>query len=86
MISVINAQGGLIMVSELLIQRRKLLGYSQQVVADLVGVDRSYYTKIENGLTPSVKVAKALGKELGIDWTVFFDENGVNNAQKRVVV
>lgn len=74
------------MITELLIQRRKLLAYSQQTVADLVEVDRSYYSKIENGLTPSVKVAKAIGKELGIDWTVFFEENGANNAQKRSVV
>lgn len=74
------------MINELLIQRRKLLGYSQQSIADLVDVDRSYYSKIENGLTPSVKVAKAIGKELGIDWTVFFEENGVKNAQKQSVV
>ncbi|MGG3965006.1 helix-turn-helix domain-containing protein [Heyndrickxia faecalis] len=59
------------MEKKLLVQRRELLGYSQQDVADLVGIDRSYYTKIENGLTPSVKVAKALGYHLGFDWTFF---------------
>lgn len=69
------------MLTELLIERRKLLGYSQQDVADLVDIDRSYYSKIESGFVPSVKVAKSIGKHLGIDWTVFFKENGANNAQ-----
>ncbi|AJO22855.1 helix-turn-helix transcriptional regulator [Weizmannia coagulans] len=70
------------MEKKLLVQRRELLGYSQQDVADLVGIDRSYYTKIENGLTPSVKVAKALGYHLGFDWTFFFDDDCVKNTQK----
>lgn len=69
------------MNNNLLLQRRKLLGYSQQDVADLIGIDRSYYSKIENGLTPSVKVAKALGQHLGIDWTVFFNEIGAKITQ-----
>ena len=43
--------------NNLLVQRRKQLGFSQQEIADKVGIDRSYYTKIENGLVPSVKVA-----------------------------
>ncbi|RDY70362.1 XRE family transcriptional regulator, partial [Halobacillus trueperi] len=41
----------------------------------LVGIDRSYYSKIEAGITPSVKVAKRLGDVLGFSWTVFFEEN-----------
>jgi len=69
------------MNNNLLLQRRKLLGYSQQDVANLIGIDRSYYSKIENGLTPSVKVAKALGQHLGIDWTVFFNEIGAKITQ-----
>lgn len=68
---------------KLLIERRKKLGLSQQEVADAVGIDRSYYTKIENGLTPSVKVAKAIGKILGINWTNFFDETCAENAQNQ---
>lgn len=63
------------MKNPILIQRRKLLGLSHQDIAKKVGIDRSYYTKIENGLTPSVKVAKALGYHLGFDWTIFFDDN-----------
>ena len=67
------------MKNEILIQRRKLLGLSHQDVAKKVGIDRSYYTKIENGLVPSVKVAKALGYHLGFDWTIFFDNNCAKN-------
>ena len=69
------------MFTKLLVERRKLLGYSQQNVADKVGIDRSYYTKIESGLVPSVKVAKSIGEHLGIDWTVFFNENGAKTTQ-----
>lgn len=67
----------------ILIQHRKLLGYSQQDVANKVGIDRSYYTKIENGLKPSVKVAKAIGHFLGLDWTIFFDDDCVKNTQNK---
>ncbi|MDY0395379.1 helix-turn-helix transcriptional regulator [Virgibacillus halophilus] len=69
------------MKNETLVQRRKLLGYSHQNVADKVGIDRSYYTKIENGLTPSVKVAKNLGYHLGFDWTIFFTNDCAINAR-----
>ena len=70
------------MITELLAERRRLLGYSQQDVADLVGIDRSYYSKIESGLVPSVKVAKAIGSHLGIDWTIFFNESGAKTTQR----
>ncbi|MEK6452578.1 helix-turn-helix transcriptional regulator [Caldifermentibacillus hisashii] len=69
------------MKTNILVQRRKLLGYSQQDVAEKVGIDRSYYTKIENGLTPSVKVAKAIGYHLGFDWTIFFDSISAKTTQ-----
>lgn len=72
------------MMKEILLERRKLLGYSQQDVADLVGIDRSYYSKVETGLSPSVKVAKSIGKHLGIDWTIFFNENGAEIAQNKM--
>lgn len=70
------------MFSEILKERRKLLKYSQQEVADKVGIERSYYTKIENGLSPSVKVAQRIGEVLGVDWTIFFTNFSVKNAQK----
>lgn len=69
------------MFTEVLKERRDLLGYSQQEVANKAGIERSYYTKIENGLRPSVKVAQSLGKVLGLDWTIFFTNNCAKNAQ-----
>lgn len=73
------------MKNDILLQRRKLLTYSHQEVADKVGIDRSYYTKIENGLTPSVKVAKRLGYHLGFNWTIFFTNDSALNAQKQAI-
>jgi transcriptional regulator with XRE-family HTH domain len=46
---------------------------TQGKVADLAGIDRSYYTKIENGATPSVKVAKRVAQVLGVAWTCFYE-------------
>lgn len=74
-------KGGFKLFKEVLKGRRKLLKLSQQQVADETGIERSYYTKIENGLRPSVKVAQRLGEVLGIDWTIFFTDFSAENAQ-----
>ncbi|MCK1972741.1 helix-turn-helix transcriptional regulator [Bacillus safensis] len=48
----------------------------QQDVANLVGIERPYYTMLETGSRkPSVKIAKKLAEVLEIDWTLFFDDN-----------
>ena len=73
MISVINAQGGCFMHTRLLKDKRQALNLSQLEVAKRAGIERSYYTKIENGLLPTVRVAKGIGKALSIDWLVFFE-------------
>lgn len=78
-----NAQGGVKMFTEVLKERRYLLCYSQQEVANKVGIERSYYSKIENGLRPSVKVAQSLGEVLGLDWTIFFTKNCAKSAQSK---
>lgn len=70
------------MFEKILKERRSLLGFSQQELAKEIGIERSYYTKIENGLRPSVKVAQKIGEVLGIDWTIFFTKICVKNAQK----
>ncbi len=57
---------------------------SQQQVSEVVGIDRSYYTKIENGLVPSVKVAKLIANEFGFDWTLFFSDSCAKNAQNKI--
>jgi len=74
------------MVTEVLVKSRGLLGYSQQDVADKVGIDRSYYSKIESGLAPSVKVARSIGETLGIDWTIFFNQSSAKNTQSKQVI
>lgn len=63
-------------------KRRIDLGKSQEQVAKEACIERSYYTKIENGLKPSVKVAQSLAKVLGgFKWTIFFEEDCAKNAQ-----
>jgi len=48
--------------------------WTQEKVASMVEVHRSYIAKIEAGQTPSVKVAKKLGKIFGFPWEKFFNE------------
>lgn len=70
------------MFTKVIKQRRNELGMSQMQVAQQVGIERSYYTKIENGLKPSVKVAQSLAQVLGgFEWTIFFEKDCAKNAQ-----
>ncbi|KON86582.1 XRE family transcriptional regulator [Sporosarcina globispora] len=51
--------------------KRKL---TQEEVAKLSGISRSFYTHIEAGTkTPSVEVAKKISKTLSFEWTLFFE-------------
>lgn len=51
--------------------QRKL---TQEEVAKICDISRSFYTHIEQGnKTPSVEVAKKIGRTLGFKWTVFFE-------------
>lgn len=60
----------------LLKERRSLLEYSHQQVADAASISRQFYGMIENGdRQPSTKVAKKIGDLLGINWTIFFEVN-----------
>lgn len=57
-------------------EKRLSKKYSQYCVANKAGISRSYYTHIENGTkTPTVGVAKSLGKVLDFDWTKIFDDH-----------
>lgn len=52
---------------------RKEKGYTQQQLADEVGVVRTVIANIELGnAKPSIKTAKKLGQILGFDWYAFF--------------
>jgi len=49
-------------------------GMTQQEIADLVGLDRTTITKIENGATPSIDTAKRIAAVLGFNWTLFYQD------------
>jgi putative transcriptional regulator len=55
-----------------LAKQRNTFGMTQEEVSALARIDRSYYTKIEKGAVPSVKVAKRLADVLKFDWTCFY--------------
>lgn len=56
-------------------------GKTQHTMAKSAGISRAAYANIENGArTPSVKVAKALAEELGVEWTRFFDDRKEDEA------
>ncbi|MGF3104890.1 helix-turn-helix domain-containing protein [Rossellomorea sp. DUT-2] len=51
---------------------RKIKGYSQEEIAHLVHIDRSYYSKIENGVrVPSRKLAEDLADLLNFHVSIF---------------
>lgn len=53
--------------------QRKL---TQEEVAKLCDISRSFYTHIEKGnKTPSVEVAKKISRTLGFRWTLFLKKN-----------
>ncbi|AXF54588.1 helix-turn-helix transcriptional regulator [Salicibibacter kimchii] len=62
-------------------------GYTHQQVAELANIHRAYYTLIESGSrTPSVAASKSIGKALGFDWTIFFEDESNETKQKTVTV
>lgn len=55
-------------------------GMTQKQLSEKCGVVRQAITNIECGANlPSVKTAKAIGKILGFDWALFFDEKVILN-------
>ena len=49
-------------------------GLTQEQLAERLNVSRPLITRIELGqITPSVPVAKRIGKELDFNWTKFYD-------------
>lgn len=66
-----------------LIQLRELKGFTQQELASQAGISRSYYSGIEVGTRNApVKTAKKIAGVLGIDWTLFFEEKGLETSHK----
>jgi len=52
-------------------------------VAKMAGIERSHYTKIENGSSLSVRVAKKIAHVFGFDWDIFFKESCDEASQDR---
>jgi putative transcriptional regulator len=66
-----------------LVKKRKEQQLSQQKVADLVGISRSYYSEIEVGVkTPSGKTAKKIADIFDVDMAIFFDDHGREMSHK----
>ncbi|HLR11651.1 MAG TPA: helix-turn-helix transcriptional regulator [Sporosarcina sp.] len=56
-------------------ERRQKANFTQDEIASLTGISRSYYTHIEQGTkTPSVPVAKKLADALSFKWVLFFED------------
>lgn len=54
---------------------RHMKGLSEKAVATAAGIAQPVYHRIETGqANPSVKTAKAIGRVLGVDWTLFFED------------
>ncbi len=49
---------------------------TQDQVAKMCDISRSFYTHVENGTkTPSVAVAKRIAGSLSFKWTIFFEND-----------
>ncbi|OOV78858.1 helix-turn-helix domain-containing protein [Mammaliicoccus fleurettii] len=65
-----------------LLDRRKELGMTQQDLANITGLHRSYITMIENGTrNPSVTSAKKIAKAINVEWVIFFTNNSDKSTQ-----
>ncbi|MED1915802.1 helix-turn-helix transcriptional regulator [Bacillus thuringiensis] len=65
-----------------LIDLRCNKGLTQEKAANLAGVERSTYTKAENGSSIAVKTAKKIALALDCDWTLFFENKCDETGQK----
>ena len=72
---------GLNFFSENLVKYRKLMGYTQKELADILGINRTTYTKYETGVSePSVGMILAIVDALKIDVnTLFYDGSPLAN-------
>lgn len=65
---------GEIFMRDWLYKARKSKGKSQDDVAKEVKISRQYYGMIENNIkTPTVPVAKKIGKVLDVNWHLFYE-------------
>ena len=63
----------LVMVARRLAAARLALGLTKAEFADIIGIDRSSYTKIEKGLKPLLPpTARAIFRLYGVDMNYFY--------------
>lgn len=65
-----------------LVECRNALNLTQEEVAKRAEIERSTYTKIENGGSLSVNAAKRIGLVLEVPWMRFFEEECESGSQK----
>lgn len=69
---------------EWLVNLRNVQGYTQQDVANAVGIERSSYAMYESGRrNPHVSTAQKIATFLKFDWTIFFEKKSGNKLQKK---
>ncbi len=69
------------MLKDNLVMLRKLNGYSQERIAEMIGISRQAYAKWENGLTtPDIEKASQLAKVYGMSVDSLIENNGENSA------
>lgn len=70
--------GGALMLT--MKEKRENKRLTQEQLAEIVGVDRTTITKIENGSRPSVRTAQKIAEALKFDWTIFFEDEEKTSA------
>lgn len=69
-----------------LIEKREKQNLTQEKVAKKSGIQRSYYSMIENGKrSPSPYVAMKIATVLCFDWTIFFNQQSNEMTHKEVL-
>lgn len=65
-------------------QLRQLRGErSQQSIAELLQISRSFYSQLEVGTrNPSIRLAKKIGELFEVDWSFLFEEECCNLTHK----
>lgn len=67
-----------------LIDLRKQLKMTQEEVANKAGIERSTYTKAENGNPVSVPTAKKIANVLNCEWYLFFENDCDDKGQSKL--
>lgn len=58
---------------------RKMVGWTQQQIADMLNINRTTYTKYELGTSePSLEILKKIASLLNVDMNTLLDENTIS--------